>query len=62
MRRSGGKSQPVYRIVRRIDGQTKEMAVSETAAVEPGDTLKVEIPLPEGLDQLSPGRRRNLSQ
>jgi protein involved in polysaccharide export with SLBB domain len=62
MRRSGGKSQPVYRIVRRVDGQTKEMTVSETAPVEPGDTLKVEIPLPEGLDQLSTGRGRGLSQ
>lgn len=62
MRRPGGKSQPVYRIVRRTDGQTKEMTVSETASVEPGDTLKVEIPLPEGLDQLSPRRGRSLSQ
>lgn len=61
-RRPGGKSQPVYRIVRRTDGPPKEMTASETTPVEPGDTVKVEIPLPEGLDQLAPSRGRNLSQ
>jgi polysaccharide biosynthesis/export protein len=59
--RRGGKSQPVYRVVRRTDGQIKETSVAETAPLEPGDTLKVEIPLPEGFDQLFKPRK-NLSQ
>ncbi len=62
-RRLDGKAQPAaYRIVRRIDGQTKEMAVAETAPVMPGDTLKVEIPLPDGLDQPPARRGTSLSQ
>ena len=47
-RRQDGKSQPVYRLARRTDGQIRETAVPEGAPLEPGDTLKVEIPLPEG--------------
>jgi protein involved in polysaccharide export with SLBB domain len=61
-RRQDGKAQTAFRIVRRVDGQLKEMAVADNAAVLPGDTLKVEIPLPEGLDQLQTRRGTNLSQ
>jgi protein involved in polysaccharide export with SLBB domain len=38
--------QPLYTIVRHIGGRTIEVAATEATAVEPGDTLKVELPLP----------------
>lgn len=47
-RRQDGKNQPVYRLARRTDGQIRETVVPEGALLEPGDTVKVEIPLPEG--------------
>lgn len=47
-RRQDGKNQPIYRLARRADGQIRETAVPESALLEPGDTVKVEIPLPEG--------------
>jgi len=50
-RRQDGKNQPVYRIVRRIEGQAKETLVPEAALLQPGDTVKVEIPLPDELSQ-----------
>jgi hypothetical protein len=36
----------LYTIVRHIGGRTIEVAATEATAVEPGDTLKVELPLP----------------
>jgi polysaccharide biosynthesis/export protein len=43
------KLKPTYRIVRRVGGQIKEMTVSENAGVEAGDTLTVEMPVPEAV-------------
>ena len=40
------KVQPIYTIVRRLGTRTSELAASETTPVEPGDTIKVEVPVP----------------
>ncbi len=61
-RREGSKSQPIYRIVRRTGDETKEMQISDSASVQPGDTLKVEIPLPENFGQPAPVQGQALSQ
>ena len=61
-RRQDSKTQPVYRIVRRIDGQAREMPVQDSTHVEAGDTLKVEIPLPDNFGQPPSGQKLNLSQ
>jgi protein involved in polysaccharide export with SLBB domain len=61
-RRQDAKSQPVYRIVRHTDGLIKEMLGSDSVRIAPGDTLKVEIPLPEDLGQPQPASGANLSQ
>ncbi|MGH6762244.1 MAG: polysaccharide biosynthesis/export family protein [Phyllobacterium sp.] len=42
--------QPIYTIVRPTADGMKELKVDETTPVEPGDTVKVEYPLPPGLD------------
>jgi hypothetical protein len=39
------RMQPKYTIVRQNDGKTSELIASETTAVEPGDTLRVELSL-----------------
>lgn len=50
LRDTADRAQPVYTIHRRgVDGDV-EIAATETTAVEPGDTVKVEIPLPSRLD------------
>lgn len=41
------RPQPVYTIVRVSGGQRKELAATELTRVEPGDTIKVELPLDE---------------
>ncbi len=62
-RRQDSKTQPTYRIVRRVDGQAKEVPVQDNARIEAGDTLKVEIPLPDNFAQPAPANRgQNLSQ
>ena len=40
----GGKSQPVYTIIRKIAGGFKELSATETTVLRPGDTLKVDAP------------------
>jgi protein involved in polysaccharide export with SLBB domain len=40
------RTQPIYTIIRQIAGRTVEVAATEATAIEPGDTLKVELPLP----------------
>jgi len=53
LRQSAARAKPIFTIVRPKDGGTDELAAQETTLVEPGDTVKVEIPLPEpGLDSL----------
>jgi polysaccharide export outer membrane protein/exopolysaccharide production protein ExoF len=39
------RQQPIYTIVRHTDGQSVTMTATETTAVEPGDAIKVELPL-----------------
>lgn len=41
------RAKPVYKIVRTTNSGTEELTVEETAPIEPGDTVKVEIPLPQ---------------
>lgn len=53
LRQNAAKAKPIFTIVRSKDGGTEELAAQETTLVEPGDTVKVEIPLPQsGLDSL----------
>jgi polysaccharide export outer membrane protein/exopolysaccharide production protein ExoF len=53
LRQNAAKAKPIFTIVRPKDGSTEELAAQETTLVEPGDTVKVEIPLPQsGLDSL----------
>jgi len=58
--RRGG---PTFRITRTVDGQAVEMTASEVTAVEPGDTIKVEmassssdlgVTLPSSSDEAAP--------
>jgi protein involved in polysaccharide export with SLBB domain len=56
------KLKPTYRIVRRIDGQVKELAATETTAVEPNDTITVELPVPETAVVPYPQGRNSASQ
>jgi chromosome segregation ATPase len=61
--RPDSKLRPVFRLVRRVDGQVKELVVADTASVEPGDTLTVELPLPDSAAAgLPPIRSNNPSQ
>lgn len=54
LRQNAAKAKPIFTIVRPKDNGTEELAAQETTLVEPGDTVKVEIPLPQsGLDSLS---------
>jgi hypothetical protein len=39
--------QPSLKIIRQVDGRPIEMTASETTAVMPGDTVKVQLPTPE---------------
>lgn len=48
LRTRAEEAQPIYTIVRpTADGKSIDVAVTETTAVEPGDTVKVKIPLPK---------------
>lgn len=42
----GRRLQPIYIISRQVDGRMVEIQASETTLVEPGDTVKVDLPLP----------------
>ena len=46
MRSNSKPVQPTYTIVRQIAGQPIEVAATESTTLEPGDTLKIELPLP----------------
>jgi protein involved in polysaccharide export with SLBB domain len=50
LRAQAARAQPIYTIVRPTADGTAELPAKETTAVEPGDTIKVEIPLPLGLE------------
>lgn len=47
MRERYGRTRPVFRIVRATAGGSQELAADETTPVEPGDTIKIEIPQPQ---------------
>jgi len=50
------RAKPIFNIVRTTASGTQELTVQETTLIEPGDTVKVEIPLPEsGLAALPAG-------
>jgi polysaccharide export outer membrane protein/exopolysaccharide production protein ExoF len=46
MRTRSERAQPIYKIVRMTGNRTTEFLADETTAIEPGDSIKVEIPLP----------------
>ncbi len=43
-----GRSRPVYTISRAVDGRVTEIPATESMIVEPGDTVKVDMPLGSG--------------
>lgn len=45
MRKEADRADPTYTIVRPVDDRTIELAAAESTQVEPGDTVKVEVPL-----------------
>jgi polysaccharide export outer membrane protein len=45
--------EPVYKIVRQKSGAAVELAASEATAVEPGDTIKVDLPAPTDIREQS---------
>lgn len=50
------RARPVYKIVRTTSSGTEELTVEESTPIQPGDTVKVEIPLPQsGLTALPTG-------
>jgi len=56
LRTKAERSQPVYTIIRPDGTGSIEIPATETTEVVPGDTVKVEIPLPEGTDFLGQGQ------
>jgi protein involved in polysaccharide export with SLBB domain len=47
--REAAKDEPKYAIVRTVDGKTEEIQADETTEVLPGDTVKVDLPVPDDL-------------
>jgi chromosome segregation ATPase len=41
------RAKPIFKIVRTTDSGSEELTAEETTPIEPGDTVKIEIPLPE---------------
>jgi polysaccharide biosynthesis/export protein len=46
-RAQAARAKPVYTIVRTTEGRSEELPATETSMVKPGDTLRVEIPMPD---------------
>jgi polysaccharide export outer membrane protein/exopolysaccharide production protein ExoF len=46
MRADAARAEPVFTIVRPVEAGSIELAAGETTKVQPGDTLKVELPMP----------------
>ncbi|MEY9534925.1 polysaccharide biosynthesis/export family protein [Sinorhizobium fredii] len=63
LRAKAAKAKPVYTIVRTANGRAEELPAIESSLVKPGDTLKVEIPMPdlEGFEDEGPGPAVTLS-
>lgn len=47
LRAKAARAKPVYTIVRTANGRSEELPATESTVVRPGDTLKVEIPMPD---------------
>jgi protein involved in polysaccharide export with SLBB domain len=50
LRRQSDRVEPSYTIVRQVDGVTTEIPAKEGTSVEPGDTVKVDIPFQSPLE------------
>ncbi|TPL67577.1 polysaccharide biosynthesis/export family protein [Mesorhizobium sp. B2-3-15] len=56
LRQRSESAKPIFKIVRTTDRSTAELPAEETTALEPGDTVKVEIPAPDaGLASIPAG-------
>lgn len=55
LRARAERAEPIFTIVRTDGTGSVEIPATETTEVVPGDTVKVEIPLPEGADTLELG-------
>lgn len=52
-RRDSKQTEPTYTIIRpRVEGEPERIEASELTLVEPGDTIKVELPLPDDLSSI----------
>jgi polysaccharide export outer membrane protein/exopolysaccharide production protein ExoF len=51
------EAQPVYSVVRVSSGRAIELDANEATLIEPGDTIKIELPLPSGGAQLEEARQ-----
>jgi protein involved in polysaccharide export with SLBB domain len=60
LRAKAQRAKPVYSIVRPDGSGSVELPATEVTEVAPGDTVKVEIPLPDGLDGLGLGVSGNV--
>jgi polysaccharide export outer membrane protein/exopolysaccharide production protein ExoF len=47
---------PIFSVVRVTGGRSMELEANESTQIEPGDTIKVELPLPTGGSQLEEAR------
>lgn len=59
--RRGRKLEPKLTIVRSVNNSMLELPATETTLLEPGDTLKVEVPLPDDDATSSIGSMRGAS-
>ena len=56
LRERAQRAKPIFKIVRTTDSGSEELAAEETTPIEPGDTVKIEIPPPQsGLAALPAG-------
>jgi polysaccharide export outer membrane protein len=60
-RMRASRMQPILKIVRSVDGYPTETSAAETTSIQPGDTIKVEMPTPE-FQSLSSEKSDALSQ
>lgn len=51
-RRKSEKTDPQYTIIRTVDGESREISAEESTSLQPGDTLKVELPMPDDLSTI----------
>jgi polysaccharide export outer membrane protein/exopolysaccharide production protein ExoF len=44
------ETQPAYTVVRVISGRAVELEANDATQIEPGDTIKIELPVPGGIE------------